>query len=56
MNTNDQIAKLSKERDELIRRLMKALEHLSRERQFSILSSYLSMVELRKLVEFQERD
>ena len=55
MTSTDEIAKLSKERDELIRRLMKALEHLSRERQFSILTSFMSMDELHELVKFQER-
>ena len=49
------IEELSKERDELTRRLMAALQHLSRERQFSILTSFLSLEELRKLIEFQER-
>ena len=48
------IAELSKERDELIRRLMAALEHLPREKQYSILTSFLSIKELRKLVKFQE--
>lgn len=47
-------AELLKERDMLIRRLLKALEHLSRERQFSVLTSFMSLDELHKLVKFQE--
>lgn len=54
-NATESIADLSKKRDELIRRLLKALEHLSREQQFSILTSFMSLDELRELVKFQER-
>lgn len=53
--TTKTIAELSKERDELIHRLLKALEHLSRVQQFSILTSFMSIDELHELVKFQER-
>jgi len=53
--TDKTIAELSKERTELIRRLMVALQHLSRERQFVILTAFMSVKELHELVEFQER-
>lgn len=44
------------QKDALIKRLMKALEHLDRDRQYTILCSWMSTKELKELVEFQERE
>lgn len=51
----DELFDFVKQRAELIKRLMKALEHLSREHQYAVLCSWMSMDELEKLVRFQER-
>jgi hypothetical protein len=43
-------------REALTRRLMEALKHLTLEDQYSVLTSFLSLEDLRRLVEFQERE
>lgn len=43
-------------RNELVIRLIKALEHIPIERQISIITSFFSIKELEKIVKFQERD
>lgn len=50
-----EIEKTLKKRARLVKRLMKALRHLSVEQQYAIICSWLSVVELTALVEFQER-
>ena len=47
---------VSNERHKLLERLLKALDHLPRERQFAILTSWYSVKKLRKITKFQERD
>ncbi len=41
-------------RSKLVTRLLKSLSHLEREHQFAILTSWLSLEDLEKLVKFQE--
>jgi hypothetical protein len=41
-------------RDVLVRRLMKALRHLPKERQYAVITSFMSLKELERIVEFQE--
>jgi hypothetical protein len=49
------IHEICSRRDKAVRSLLKSLEHLSREQQFSILTSWMSLDDLEKLAEFQKR-
>lgn len=43
-------------REELLRRLMKALEHLPYKTQMSIVASFIPLNDLERIVKFQEED
>jgi hypothetical protein len=55
MTALENVAKLLKRREEAVQSLLKSLEHLSKEEQFVILTSWLSIEELEKLAIFQRR-
>lgn len=48
------ITALLDRRDRCIKSLLRTLEHLDRERQFAVLTSYLSIDDLERLTRFQE--
>lgn len=45
---------LMERRDKAVKSLLKSLKHLSREKQFAILTSYMPVGELEKMAKFQE--
>jgi hypothetical protein len=52
----EKILELLSRRDKAVRSLLSSLEHLPREQQFAVLTSNLSVEELERLAEFQDRE
>ena len=55
LKTANKIDELCMRRDKAIRSLLKSLGHLSREQQFSIITSFMSIDDLEHLAKFQDR-